>query len=295
MDDRQYLRRAEVVIGPKVKVTNGPVEPPDALRFGSYIDSKTGILQQGIRIKFSIEKGDSSNANKCTISLFNLSVDSKSFLEKENLVVFLSVGYGDSMRNIFFGDVTRFNEKRDGADIVSILECGDSETALRESNIQIGLAPGATNLQVIDEAISRLRLPVSYKSNIKKITFNQGFSFSGQVKRLLDQLITQAGLTWSIQDGELLIAAKKETDQVNAVLISPETGLLGIPTKTKDGIEFECLINPAIRPGRAVRVESKKFLSGVGVTMKVVKATYDGDTHDGDYKLKVEGVNVNGK
>lgn len=288
--DLLFIRKAEVIIGPRVSFSNGPVEPPDARKFGAYVDYD-GTLKSGIRIKFEIEKDDSSNANKAKISLYNISVESRAFLEKKNLVIFLNVGYADFMRNVFFGDVKRIEEKRDSADIVTILECGDAETTLRESYIQVGLNAGCTNIQIIDQVVKQLNLPVSYKTEIKSIKYNQGFSYSGLSSKLLDQLTKHAGIKWTVQDGEIIFSKTKESDnlQTEAPLISAETGLLSIPTKDDKGVKFECLINPSIRPIRAVKVESKKFLSGQSVLIKVLKADYDGDTHDGDWKMKIEG------
>ena len=86
-----------------------------------------------------------------------------------------------------------------------------------------------------------------------------------------------------------------------------KTGLLGFPTKTENGVEFVSLLNNKIRPGRAVKLESKQFqglrgqdqntnqvasqaLEGSGAIVKVKKATFEGDTHEGSWKVTVEAT-----
>lgn len=289
MNDFLFIRRGEVIIGPRVSFSNGPIVPTDAIKFGSYLDEE-GVLKSGLRIKFEIGKDDGEESNKAKISIYNISPESRAFLEKKNLVIFLNVGYAETMRNVFFADVKRVMDKREGADVVTTLEVGDSETVIRESFISLGLAAGCTNLQIIDQAIKVLNLPVAYKTQIKEIKYNQGFSFAGLASKLLTQICKQSQVFWSVQDGELVFTKSKEVDnvQTEAPLISSETGLLNIPTKDEKGIKFECLINPGIRPNRAVVVQSKFFMGGQGIRVKVLKVEISGDTHEGDWKYKIE-------
>lgn len=270
-----FLRKVELIVGQKVAFTNGPVEPVDAIQFNT-------------RVKFKVELDDSGNANKATITVYNLSEESKAFLEKENGIVFLNVGYQDSVSNLFFGDIQNVEEKRTGPDILTTLECGDAEKILREANIQIGLGPGATNRQVIDAAIAKLKIAKGYQTEIPEKTYQSGFSYSGPVKALLDEQFKSVDLSWSIQGGELQVTEKDKSDQQIAVEISKDSGLIGSVTKTKDGAKFKSLINTDLRPGRAVVINSKRFLDGSGVNGKITKTVFDGDSNDGAYFVEVE-------
>jgi hypothetical protein len=274
-----YLRKAELIVGPKVTATNGPVQPSNALSF------KT-------RISFEGEQDETSNANKIKISIYNLSEASRTFLEQKNMVVFLKVGYeATGLTTLFFGDIDAENGihvKRQGPDIITTIEAGDAEKAIRETNINIGLSPGATNKQIIEMAKSKLNLSNAFETTVKEVKFQSGFTYSGSAKKLMDDLGKQAGFNWSVQNGELFILDPKGTDQQVAVLLSQETGLIGYPTKTQDKVEFVSLLNPDIRPGRAVRIESKIFPGGVN--LKVQKTSFKGDTHSGEWIVKGEGV-----
>jgi len=275
-----YLRKAELVVGQKIAATNGPVEPVDAKLFRT-------------RINFSVNQDTSGNANKAKIKVYNLSEESRTFLEQKDLVVFLNVGYETSeLSNLFFGDIDAKNGihvERSGPDIITTIEAGDAEKILREANIQIGLAKGATNLQIIAAAAAKLKVATSFKTAIKNVIFQSGYSYSGSVKSLLNDMGKQAGFEWSIQNGEILIAGPKETDGQEAVFVSDRSGLIGFPTKTQEKVIFKSLINPKIRPGRAVRLESKIFLKDSGANVKVEKTDFNGDTHEGSWEVKVEG------
>lgn len=279
--DVLFLRKAELVIGQKVTATNGPVEPVLARVFRT-------------RLNFNIVFDGSSNANKASIKIYNLSQDSRTFLEQKNIIAFLNVGYeSGELSNLFFGDVDDKNgvhTERSGPDIITTLEVGDAEKALRFALVKVGLAPGATNRQIIQEAIKQLNVSISQIETIPLRKFQNGFSYLGPAKDLLDNELKKVNLTWSIQNGELLIIGPNKTDQQSAVLISPKTGLISYPTKTQDKIIFKSLLIPSIRPGRAVRLESKIFKDGSGANIKVDKATFNGDTHQGAWHVDVEGT-----
>lgn len=161
--DILFNRKVELIIGPKSPNTNAPVESINARQFNT-------------RVKFKIVNDETGDSNKSTISIFNISEESKTFLEQDDLVVFLNAGYPDSIGNIFFGDLIRFTEKRNGPDIITTLEVGDTETVIKETNIQLGLGAGATNRQVIDAAIKKLNVSKGFQTTIPLIKYQNGFS-----------------------------------------------------------------------------------------------------------------------
>lgn len=282
VNEYQFLRNAEVIIGERVKGTNGPVEPTTGRRYGKDDDLS-------FRISFKIDKDETGKANKADIKLYNLSPESRNFLERPNLIVFLRVGYGETLSTLFFGDIVRFNDKRDGPDVITSLECGDAELVIKSANIQIGFEPGVSNKTLFKMAADKLLVSNGFLDELPEIKYQNGFSFSGQVSKLLDQLTTQVNYKWSIQDGELILLGPKKTDQAKAVFLSPETGLLGFPTKTKDGVEFDALLNADVRPGRGTVVQSNKFMKGQGQTVRVTKTTHEGDTHGDKWTVHAEG------
>lgn len=282
-NEYQFLRNAEVIIGERVKGTNGPVEPQNGRRYG-----KDGDL--AFRITFKVEKDETGKANKSVINIYNLSRESINYLERPNLIIFLRVGYGENpLSALFFGDIVRFNEKREGPNVITVIECGDAEFVIKNTNIQIGFGPGVTNKTLFKLAADKLLVSSGFLDDMPEIKYLNGFSYSGQVSKLLDQLTKQVNYKWSIQDGELILLGPKKSDQAKAVFLSPETGLTANPTKTKDGVEFDALLNADVRPGRAAVIQSSKFMKGQGQTVRVSKTVHEGDTHGGKWTVHAEG------
>jgi len=279
LDGFQFGRVAELIVGPKFVGTNALIEPPLARIFRT-------------RIKFDIEKDDGSNPNKAKISVYNLNEDSRTFVEQDDTVLILQVGYGENLSVLFFGDLSKngVTTQRVGADIITTFEAGDSQTIIKNASIEIGLAQGATNQQVLAQAIAKLKVSLGPQIGTKTVVYRNGFSYSGSVSGLLDQLSAEMGVKWSINDGEITFLGPGITEPGRIISLGPDSGLIGTPTKTKDGFKFNSLLNADIRPGKMVFVESQIALGIAGATIKVQKGKYVGDTHEGDWLGKFEGL-----
>jgi hypothetical protein len=318
--DRLFLRETELIVGTKVPGTNAPVEPADALKFKNpgitpkdlnptkVLTVPTGTFSnRGPRITFKVERTSESSANKAEISVYNLSQKSRDFItaDVKGKVVMLTAGYQGDSSTIFFGDIVHPEISRSGPDMMMKLECGDAERSLTESHVEIGLGPGTTTTQLINLAARSLGFVPSIVADLIPESFVKGFAFAGTAKKLLDEITNKIGAKWSIQNGELQVHKKDGDIGSSAINISPTTGLIGWPTKTKDGVKFRSLLNPQIRPGRLVFLQSKQFtgnqvavqrpsggltVATIGELVIVQKATFEGDTHGDAYHVEVEGA-----
>ena len=294
LENRLFKRDVSLIAYPKLDAKDlpNPTVPVDALDIFT-------------RIQFDIEKTSESNANNAKIRVFNLSQNSLSFLEQSNMTVFLRAGYVGDTPGIFFGEIKKKIPKDSkGPDRVIEFECVDHEDQIRNRHVEIGLGPGATALQILKQATDTLGLDVSTLEGIRDKVFPNGFSFSGSVKALIDFITEDQDAEWNIQDGQFQILPALEAKQEEAQLISPETGLLGTPSKDDEGFQFTTLLNARILPGRMVRLESKQFsqlisrtnatasaaVDNAGAFLKVKKVTHKGDSQEGDYKTTVEGI-----
>lgn len=69
---------------------------------------------------------------------------------------------------------------------------------------------------------------------------------------------------WNIDEGQLVynrIADMAKIDSQRPVIeLSPQTGLIGIPVQTPDGVQVTCLINPDIKVNAFVRISGVRVL-----------------------------------
>lgn len=286
MSNELYLRLANLKIG------------KSAAGVSKSLDMIDHELFSGFRITFDIGKTSDRHPNTSRVGIYNLNANRRKNLESSKeegegkgtgLVMALEAGYlGFSfpplLSEIFTGDVKLVRSERVGADIITYLESGDSEVALTTMTVNETFGPNTPSTTVIGVLAEKLGKAVGTIMPGLPTIFQNGLSLTGLASDNLDILTRQAGLEWSIQDGELNIIEPKLPTLEEPVLVSNTTGLIGLPTRTEKGLEFTSLINPLIKVGRGISL----FSDGYSGLYKCVKATYKGDTHQGDFKMTVE-------
>lgn len=271
-----FLRTAKLTVGPS---PNGPV----------VLLPKTF---EGFRITFEIEKTPDISPNPAKIALYNLAPSSRSYLDQPpmSLQCVLEVGYlgtsGSALTSVIFtGDIRRPITARNGADIVTTIECGDAEVALRTTTYDGAVGPGSPVSGLIGLLAGKLGVTVGTIDPSLSGVFQHGASFSGLVSDHLDVLTKAAGLECHVTDGELNILKPGTATADPPVLVSVDTGLIGYPSKRVEAIiDFTSLLNPLIKPGRAIQLESET----INITTVARTCRYKGDTHGGDWTVSVE-------
>src|ERR1700722_20220567 len=81
--------------------------------------------------------------------------------------------------------------------------------------------------------------------------------YSGSAKTQAQMCVDDAGISWNHGDLGILAIWPKFGSRGGAVpLISPQTGMVGYPTYSALGIDFQTLYNPSIGFGQKVQVQS---------------------------------------
>jgi len=239
----------------------------------------------GLRIVFDLEKTKRGpEANKGTINIYNLNETTRVTSQRPDIIVILEVGYGENFEQLFIGNISKSATKRQGANMVTTLTIEDAGKALREVRFDKSYESGISIKTTIKEVAQTFRDAAGVIvgnlagvfASVDDKKEQSGLALSGMAKDVMDNLVGKLNLEWSMQDNNFQLLQPDQGTQEEAVLLTPQTGLLGVPAKRgDDGIEFVSLIIPRIRPGRLVTIHSEHIFE----TVKVTKATYRGDTH----------------
>lgn len=220
----------------------------------------------------------------------------------------LNVGYGDDLKNIFIGDVAQITTKRDGPDIVTSFDIGDGASTYADAKLDVSFGPGTKFPQVLNALREKMGLTLGSVIGINPTDqFQNGVTISGPAKDSLTKILSRQDLSWSIQDNKLQILPATSTTNDVAVLLNKSTGLIGSPFKAKvlndtlvnpqeanasssksgkamkSGLQCQILLNPEIKPGRQIKVESEN----VSGTFKVTKLRHYGDTHSAPWYTEI--------
>lgn len=275
----------------------------------------TGIKIRHLRVNFFVEKNLEKTPNSARIQIYNLSKESRGFIEQKQNVLILEAGYGywkrliqgadesfqGEIKKLFIGDIAKIKTERNGPDIITTIECGDGEVAYNIAKMNLNFTPGVKLGQVLNSITSSFGLTKGPIIGVNENEeFTQGLTLSGPTKDHMDVIAKKQNLEWSIQDDQLQILPPDQGTTQVAVLLNKSTGLIGSPfrdkvvnqdiIKKKDGKEAEAgveatsLLNAEIKPGRYVKIESS-LVSGV---FKVKKVTHEGDTHSLNWYTRLE-------
>jgi hypothetical protein len=285
-----YLRKARIIL--KGSGESKIINPGDS-------------TDDQIQIEFSVSKTLSSTQNTASIDIWNLAEATRNAMGREFDRIELEAGYcppdgGSNVGTIFVGELRDVEHTRDGDDIITHFECGDGDAAIRRATISKTYRAGTPVKEVVEDLRDEFGKHGVSKGEVKGLDdlppFERPYSMCGSCAREMDRLGKRGGFQWSLQN-EAFETVPADGFIGGMVLLTPDTGLIGVPTITDKGVKVDALLNPQIRPGRRVRIESQVLeMNSEGGVYRVSSATFSGNNRNGDFKVSIEGEKIqNGK
>lgn len=243
-----------------------------------------GVRIEGLRISFTVEKTASATPNSLEVKITNPSNDTTAALLTRDYTLLLEAGYKDNAELLYAGDILVARDTWQAPDRVVTLTCGDGAKAIRSATIFASFRGGTGARQIFARLADALGVPLGSVAGVDDVQVLTGFSAAGSTRAALDTLARRLHLSWSVQDGELVVRKADEPERGEIILLDEQSGLVGSPERDDKGVRFKSLLQPRIRPGRRVRVASRALRGD----FLVEKVTHTGDTHSDDWSTDVE-------
>lgn len=266
-----------------------------ALYRRSYVLTVDTTRITGLRVAFSIKKTLKPEPNTAEIRVWNLSAERRKAIKDRHAATVLTGGYLDSVGLLFSGDARFITHQQTGPDWVSKIVCGDGERAYSLDRVSASFGPGTPVAAVMDSVAGTLQ-GIS-NGNVKQAlagvggVFKNGFAAADNSFKTLQNLSRSQGLNLSIQDGAISLLSENGLEPGTAVLLTPDTGLIGSPEvaspEKKGGalkVKARSLLQASIKPGRAVELRSAA-ISGL---FRVEVVEHKGDTHGAEWYTDLE-------
>jgi hypothetical protein len=120
--------------------------------------------------------------------------------------------------------------EKDGTERVVVIEAGDGELAYTEARFDWHFEAGTPVNTILSSAIVSAGLGLGPGSPVlPPRLISTDMTFFGLAVEAIDRLVTDAGGTWSIQDGNLEILLEDLPTAEEAAFLTPETGLIDTP------------------------------------------------------------------
>lgn len=249
-------------------------------------------LGHSLDVAFSVERSLKPEPNTAEIQVWNLNEDNRSALEElDRVPVTIDAGYEKQTALLYSGTIRTVFTTREGPDLVTTLQSGDAEKEYQQARVSLSIAPATPNASVMQQIVKALGIS---EGNLGTVTpqllasppfLPQGGVLSGSASKIMTRVAQSLGFEWSIQEGALQLLKVSQPLAATAILLTPDTGLIGSPSIDNEGIlTAQSLLIPDIFPGRLLVLESER-LSG---NYRVEKCAYSGTTHGDEWYIDIE-------
>jgi len=249
---QQYLRKVDLSI----------VASPDQGKNTSSASQKTYDLSD-MHIQFHVFSATTSTLKHADIVIWNLSKDKANALFKEFTTVKLSAGYEGSFGLIFSGETAYVRiGKDDAVDSYVRITAQDADKSKNWSFSNFTLASGWTDDDLYKQLMNDFGdfgLQQGYKPSFTGNPNPRALKVNGNTDDYMKGLAVRQNCDWFIEDGKVNLVPKGTYLPGTVEVLSSETGLIGVPEQTFNGIECMCLLRPSIKTGGRVRIQNSEI------------------------------------
>lgn len=280
----QYLRKLELKIGD---------------------DGGDGLDFSALRVQFNVSKKDSATPNAATIMVYNVAQSTVARVQKEFNAVYLAAGYDENCAAIFHGTITHVTYYREnGTDGVLKIAAGDGDVAHNYAVLNKTIAAGATQKDILNLASAEYEkngVTQGYSTEISTPALPRGKVMYGMAHDFLEKSAKNAGANFSVQDGKIQLVKNNGALPDEAFVLNSNSGLIGTPSQTTDGIQVTCLLNPRLKIGAVVQIDQKDILQAEDADAaalaadgyyRVYSLDFNGDTHGGEWYCDFTAVHL---
>lgn len=216
-----------------------------------------------LRIRFDVRQRDTSTPHVANIFVSNPAKRTIEAFRKEYKSVTLTAGYESGAGVIFKGEILQVRNGRDNiADTYVHILATSGERARNFGTVSKSLAAGHTYRDRVDvaaQAFGKLGVTLGHIDDLGSKKFNRGFACFGMAKDLLREVCFATGSSWHIHNQKLNIVKNDQTLPGSVVVLNSNTGMVGLPEQTLQGVVVRCLLNYRMRPGQKIQINESSI------------------------------------
>jgi hypothetical protein len=218
------------------------------------------------RCVFTIRRGDFQTPNSADLRIFNLAPQTQNKIAgSEYTTLSISAGYPGNFGLIFQGTIKQFRKGRiDGKDSYVDITAADGDEAYQFATIFQSVPAGSKPSAIADALLKSFQekgfnqqISAGYQPNFPENGCIRGQVFYGMARNAARDFAKDQNCKWSIQDGKLtFIPFTSYIPTAGQVpVVSPTSGLLGVPEQTPQGLRMRVLLNPTMKIGRCIQLQ----------------------------------------
>ena len=232
--------------------------------------SGSGVEIDGLRVRFRVHRIPGKQ-DAATVDVWGLGIDTYQQIGDYRTVTRIVAGYEDGpLGDVCQGQTVRDSVRRQITDgeVVTTWQVQESATYFQDVRLSAAWSGSVTSDELLSYVARQVGATPAYQAAPRTVTYARGYALPSDWRAALTSLARDAGASWSIANGRLvLVPLDGSAARVRAVVLAPDSGLLGWPQQSDGGnVLARSLLQPGLLPGDAVRI--------------------DGDTLPGDYVVQ---------
>lgn len=268
----------------------------------AVVEGEKALDLSEMHFRFSIQAADVQSPPNCEVRVYNLSEETAKKIRSEYTRVIIQAGYEQSaFGKIFEGTIRQFRIGRESPTETYLdILAADGDIGYNFAICNESWQAGSTAVNHVQAAARQMGLDyqvVADLSGSSPARLARGKVGFGMARDLVGQAAATLGSTWSIQNGRIQVIPFQGYLPGEALVVNQLTGMVGMPEQTDEGIRVKMLLNPRLRVGGLIRLNSKDInqlilqnpnsvipfnqWTGIQYASKVIEST------DGTYRVYV--------
>jgi hypothetical protein len=272
-----------------------------------------------MKVKFYVQRGDLQTPNSADVRIYNLNPQTAQKISgAEFTQLVIQGGYEGNFGLLFRGQIkqTPRRGRESAKDSYVDITAADGDSAYNFSTTAISLkAEHTAPKDVVQTLIKGMGgIPAGYIPQLSSNALPRGQVYFGLTRDCLRKFARDNDCTWSIQDGQIVFIPQTAYRPGEIPLITPQTGLIGVPEQTQNGLQVRVLVNPAIKIGQCIKLDSEINKARLGLDLQsqrvnsylvrstlktntdglyyVMRADHHGDTRANEYYTDLTCLSV---
>jgi hypothetical protein len=213
-----------------------------------------------LRCVFKISRGDLQTPNSARVRVYNVSENTKQRIEKEFTRIVVQGGYEGNFGILFDGSIKQVRRGRESqTDTYLDITAADGDSAYNFAVVNTTLAAGSTPADHVAAACTAMNpygVTQGYTLELPKNPLPRGKVMFGMARDFMRWTARTQQAVWSIQDGKAILVPETSYMPGDIPVITAETGMVGMPVQSQNGITIKMLLNPSVRIGRLIHIDN---------------------------------------
>ncbi len=216
------------------------------------------------KITFQVSQATNEQPKATEIYIYNLSAKTMNLLagvdsQKINTQVILECGYGSELSVVFKGRVFQYRRGRDNPTdtwlcVLAISGDAVQNDALINQSVPAGTSKNEVSNLLVAET-NKYGLITGEVADISEQQYPRGRVFFGSLHDSIQQFGKENNIDFDYAD-DVISSINKLGHSVEPVqVLTPKTGLVGLPQLTSEGLIIKCLLNPKLKRKGRVQVD----------------------------------------